>query len=200
MIQTLSKNWWLLAVCGLLYASMSIIFFEHAGNGFHSMRDVVLTGRIAVAAGACAVAAGLWNGGKGRSWLAVLNGVALVALGLILNGIIGPRIGLRTIALLVIVMAISIGILELIAGRTLRGLRRVTDGWFLTVAGVLSVAFAVPFLALGFHFIRLGPGSIAHIAWFASFYAFSAICLLGLGLCLRGLPGLSSNGLNEGMV
>lgn len=200
MIQTLSKNWWLVAICGVLYASMSVIYFEHAANGFHSMRDVVLFGRIAIVAGACAIAAALWRSIKGRSWSLALNGVALVALGLILNGIIGPRISLRTIALFVILMAISIGVLELATARTLRSIRHAADGWFLAAAGAVSVAFAISFLALGFHFIRLGPGSLADIPWFASFYGFSAICLLGLGLRLRGLSGLSSNGLNEGLA
>ena len=120
MIQTLTKNWWLLAVCGVLDAVMSVIYFDHAQHGFHGLTDIVFLGRVALAAGACTIAVGLWRSANGKSWPLVLNGVALGALGLILNGIVGFRISFRTIALLIIVTAISIGVLELITARTLR--------------------------------------------------------------------------------
>src|ERR1700680_6580 len=107
-MQTLIKTWWLLALCGVLDAIISVINFDHAGNGFHD-GTVMRMGMLALAAGACTIAAGIWSSRKGKSWLLMLNGLAFGALGLILTGIFGSRIQFGTIALLVVVMAMSIG-------------------------------------------------------------------------------------------
>jgi uncharacterized membrane protein HdeD (DUF308 family) len=185
MIQTLTKNWWLLAFSGVVEAVISIVYFNHAGHGFHALKDIVFVGRLSMAGGACTIAAGFWRPAKGKCWLLVLNGLALVAVGLIFNGIIGFRISLRTIALLIIMMAMSVGILELVTARTIWRERHVADGWFLGLAGVVSVGFALAFFALGFHWIKLGPGSVADLLWFGSYFGFSAICMLWLGLRLH---------------
>src|ERR1700730_4220501 len=137
-MQTLIKSWWLLALCGVLDAIISVINFDHAGNGFHG-NAVMQVGMLALAAGACTIAAGMWSSKNRRSWLLVLNGLALGALGLILTGIFGSRIQFRTIALLIVVMGTSLGVYELATARTSRRQRHVADEWFLGLAGVASV-------------------------------------------------------------
>jgi uncharacterized membrane protein HdeD (DUF308 family) len=176
------KNSWPLALCVVLDAMISVIYFAHAGNGFHASKDVVFLGRLTLAAGICTIAAALWNSRNGRSWLLLLNGLALGALGLILTGIFGSRISFRTIALLVILMAVSVGIFEMGSARILRRQRHVTEGWLLAAAGVVSLGFAVMFLALGLNWIKLDPGSPGQtLLWLGSYFGFSAICMLGLG-------------------
>jgi uncharacterized membrane protein HdeD (DUF308 family) len=189
VIQTLTKNWWLLAVCGVLDAVMSVIYFDHAQHGFHGLTDIVFLGRVALAAGACTIAVGLWRSANGKSWLLVLNGVAVGALGLILNGIVGFRISFRSIALLIIVTAISIGVLELITARTLRLQRQIGDGWFFGSAGLISLGFALAFFALGFRWIKPQPGSLSELLWLGAYFAFTAICTLGLALRLHSTSG-----------
>jgi uncharacterized membrane protein HdeD (DUF308 family) len=189
VIQTLTKNWWLLALCGVLDAVMSVIYFDHAGHGFHGLRDIVFLGRVALAAGACTIAVGLWRSANGKSWLLVLNGVALGALGLILNGIVGFKISFRSIALLIIVTAISIGVLELITARTLRLQRQLADGWLFGSAGLASLGFALAFFALGFRWIKPQPGSLSELLWLGAYFAFTAICTLGLALRLHSKSG-----------
>src|ERR1700730_792294 len=137
-MQPLIKTWWLLALCGVLDAIISVINFDHAGNGFHSKAPVTNMGMLALAAGACTIAAGIWSSRNRSSRLLVLNGLALGTLGLILTGIFGLRIQFRTIALLIVVMAMSIGIYELATARTLRRQRHVADEWLLGAAGVGS--------------------------------------------------------------
>lgn len=186
MIQTLIKNWWLLALCGVLDAIISIVYFDHAGHGFHSSKDILFLGRVSVATGICAIAAAMRRSDKGKCWLLALNGVALGVLGLIFNGIAGSRIiSFRTVALLIILMAASIGLLEMLTARTLRHRRHVADGWFLGFAGVASVCFVLPFFALGFGWIRIEPGSSLDLLWLGSFFAFSAICMVALALRLH---------------
>jgi len=193
MIQTLIKNWWLLALCGVLDAIISVIYLIMRGTDgpltFDSWSGmIVLLGKLTLAAGACTIAAGIWRSAQGKCWLLVLNGLALGALGLIGYKLAAHyRISFRTVALLVILMAISIGILQLVTALTLRHQRRVADGWFLALAAVASVGFALAFFALGFRWIKIEPGSNSDLLWLGFYFGFSAICMLGLALRLHSL-------------
>lgn len=203
MIQTLIKNWLLLALCGVLDAIISVIYLIMQDTDgpltFHSWNGtVVFLGKLALAAGACTIAAGILRSTNGKCWLLVLNGLALGALGLIQYGFVRFRISFFTVALLIILMAMSIGILELVIARTLRRQRHVADGWFLALVGVASVGFALAFFALGFRWIKIEPGSHADLFWLGSYFGFSAICMLGLALRLHS-QGLSQSGQREAL-
>ncbi len=201
MIQTLRKNWWLLALCGVLEAILALVNVSMQGpDGSLTLRIFapMSTGMemcwLAVAAGASTIAAGIWRSTKGRSWLLVLNGLALSAYGLIPIFWTGP-LGFRLFALLLVVMAMSIGFLELAAARTLR--RHVADKWVLRLAGAASVGFALVLFILGFRWIKLEqPESL--FLWLGSYFGFSAICMLGLALRLHSL-GSSQSGAWEAL-
>jgi uncharacterized membrane protein HdeD (DUF308 family) len=187
LIRTLIKNWWLLALCGVFDAIISVTYFYHAEHGFALKGTLVFLGRLTLAAGACTIAACVGRPTKGECWLLMLNGLALGALGLIFNGLFGFEINFTTVALLIILMAMSIGILELITARTLRRQRHVADGWFLGLAGVASLGFALAFFALGFGWIKLEPGPAQTLHWLGAYFSFSAVCMLLLGLRLGPL-------------
>jgi uncharacterized membrane protein HdeD (DUF308 family) len=189
LIQTLTKNWWLLGLCGVLDAIISgiyLIIYDtspdiHGGNGME-----VFLNRLALAAGACTIAASIWRSAKGKSWLLVLNGLALSAHGLMALFWRGP-LSFRFFALLVVVMAMTFGILALAIARTLRG--RVADEWFFGLAGAASIGFALAFLALANRWIQL-ERRLFHpsiFLWFCFYFGFSAICMLGLALRLHSL-------------
>jgi len=191
LIQTLIKNWWLLALCGVLDAIFSATnLFMQDPDGSLTFRKyavpatVVFLGKVALAAGVCTIAAGIWRSAKGKSWLLVLNGLALSALGSIFTFWTGP-LAFRTIALLLVVIAMSIGIFELVIARALR--RNVADEWFLGLAGAASFGFALAFFAFAFGWIKLEPRPHADFLWFGSYFGFSAICMLGLALRLNSL-------------
>lgn len=79
-------------------------------------------------------------------------------------------------------MAISAGIFEMGTACFLRRQRHVTQGWLLGAAGMVSLGFAVVFLAFGFNWIKLDPASPGQtLLWLGSYFGFSAICMLGLG-------------------
>lgn len=200
LIQTLMKNWWLLALCGVLEAMLAVVnLFMFMWDGSLTLRTfairgaAVLMARLALAAGACAIAAGIWSSGKGKSWLLVLNGLAFSAYGLIPLFWRGP-LSFLLFARLLVVMAMSIGIFALVTARTLRRQRHVADGWFLVLAGVASVGFALAFLALAFGWIQLERRALhpSVFLWLASYFGFSAICMLGLALRLRSLRASQS--------
>jgi len=193
MFQTLIRNWWLLAFVGVvdaMYAAMN--FFTQLPDGSLSLRTSVVhrstliqMGMLALGAGACTIAAGIWQSRKGKSWLLVLNGLASTALGLIFTFWTGP-LAFSTIALLIVVMAGSAGVFALATARTLR--RHLADEWLLGAAGVASVSFAVVFLAFVLRWMKLDPGSPAEsLRWMGSYFAFSAICMLAAGLRLNSL-------------
>ena len=180
MIQTMMKKWWLLAFCGILYAMISFIFLNQAGHVSDMFTAFAFLSNVTLAAGACTVASGILRLREGRSWLLVLNGLATGALGLILG--FGPSkpIGFRTIALLIVVMAMSIGVYELAVARTLR---RLAGEWLLGAAGAVSIGFALVFLAFILRWIKLQPSPSGQtFYWLGSYFAFSAICVLGLAL------------------
>lgn len=199
MPQTLIKNWWLLALCAVLDAIYAVMnFFMQRPDGSLTLRTgvdhrntLLYMGMLALAAGACTIAAGLWSFRKRQTSLLVLNGAACSALGLIFAYWTGP-IAFRTVALLIVVMAMSIGIYALATARTLR--RYLADQWLLHAAGLASVGFALAFLAFVFRWIKLQPSSPAQtLIWLGSYFGFSALCMLLLALRLHRL-GASSFG------
>jgi hypothetical protein len=152
----------LLILCGVLEAIISVVYLvvQNADTDL---------GKLAVAAGACAVAAGILKPTE-RSWLLVLNGLALSSLGMIQWALVRFPISFLTIALLISAMAVSIGILDIV------------DGWFFGAIRVISVGFALTFLALGLRWIRIEPGSRSDLLWIGSYFGFSAICMVALAL------------------
>ena len=190
MIQTLIQNWWLLALCGVLDALISVVYLVMAGTDGPILSStwrgtVVFVGKLAMAAGACTIAAAIWRSRSGKSWALALNGLALAALGFIQYGLTRFRISILAFAMLIIVMTVSGGILELTVARTLRRQRHIAAGWFFGLAGIVSVAFVLPSLALGLHWIRIEPGSDLDLLWLGFYFGFAAICTMTLAARLH---------------
>ncbi len=194
MTQWLIKNWWLLALCGVLYALFAVlIVLMGSPDGPPDLRMLLQSraaisrlGALAVAAGICTIAASVWSSRKDNSWLLVLNGFACSSLGLLI--ILGTtrRVTFPTIALVIVIMAMSIGLYELATARTLRG--HPLDEWLLGAAGVVSIAFAVAFLAWVLRWIKPDPNPSAEtFYWLGSYFGFTAICMVGLALRRNGL-------------
>jgi uncharacterized membrane protein HdeD (DUF308 family) len=196
MTQSLVKSWWLLALCGVLDALFAVMIFLMSPDGspnlrifMHGRNAITQLGVFALAAGICTIAASGWSSRKDNSWLLMLNGLACSSLGLLVTlGAIGATrpIAFRTIALVIVIMAMSIGLYELAAARTLRG--HPIDEWLLGAAGVVSVGFAVAFLAFVLRWIKLDPSPSAQtFNWLGSYFGFTAICMVGLALRENGL-------------
>ena len=190
MIQTLAKNWWLLALCSVLDATISVIYLiMYNADGpiaFPAWRDtVVFQTSLAMAAGACTIAAGIWRSARGKSWLLVANGIAFSAYGLI--PFIWRSLSFDIFALLIVVMATAFGILALAIARELR--HHIADEWFFRLAGAVSVSFALAFLALVNRWIQLErrPFHPSVFVWLCVYFGFSALCMLGLALLLPRL-------------
>ena len=203
MIRALTKAWWLLALCGVLdamHAAMNLLMLPPDGS--LSLRRYALPdgvwdmGMLALAAGACAIAAGLWNFGRDNSWLLSLHGLALGAFGLIgVSPLVRGPLSFRPVSLLFVVMAVSIGAFAFGSAQTQRSGAR--ERWFLRVAGAASIGFAFSFFAVGFAWVRLGPPHSFWI-WMSSYFGFCAIFMLWLALRVHS-QGLSQSGQREAL-
>ena len=196
MTQSLVKSWWLLALCGVLDALLAIlILLMGRPDGspilrtlIHGRAAVSQLGIVALAAGVCTIAASVWGSRKDSSWLLMLNGLACSSLGLLVTLGATRAITFRTIALVMVIMAMSTGLYELGTARALRG--HLADGWLLGAAGVVSVGFAVAFMAFVLRWIKLDPSpSTQTFNWLGSYFGFTAICMVGLALRINGLRG-----------
>ena len=191
MPQTLNKNWWLLGLYGILNAIISAIYLVMQRTDgpvlFHTWgRTIVFEGQLAIAAGVCAMAAGIWRAGTGKSWALALNGLALAVLGVIQYGFTHLRISIITFAFLIIVMAISSAVVELRMAQRFRRERYYVDSWFFGLAGALSVAFVLPSVALAQYWIPISRGSHLDLLWLGSYFGFTAICTMALAVrCYR---------------
>ena len=101
-------------------------------SGFDTWNgSVVLLGELAVGAGLCTIAAGVWKASSGKCWLLALHGIALGALGVIQYGFTDFRIGLLTVALLMAVMAVSLGVLGLMLAKEMGPSSQAAERWVL---------------------------------------------------------------------
>jgi uncharacterized membrane protein HdeD (DUF308 family) len=191
MTQSVVKSWWLLALCGVLDALFAVLIVlmgnsDGSPNFMHGRNAITPLGLLALAAGVCTIAASVWRSRKDNSWLLVLNGLATSSLGILVALGATRPITFRTIALVIVIMAMSIGLYELATARTLRG--HLIDEWLLGAAGVVSFGFAVVFLAFVLRWIKLDPSPSAQtFNWLGSYFGFTAICMVGLALRLDGL-------------
>ena len=189
-IRALTNTWWLLALCGVLdamHAAMNLLMrnpdTSMSLRRFARPNAVWDMGMLALAAGACAIAAGLWNSGRNNSWLLSLHGLALGAFGLIgVSPLVRGPLSFRPVSLLFVVMAVSIGAFALGTAQTPRSAAQ--ERGFLRLAGAVSIGFALSFIAVGFGWVRLGPPHSFWI-WMSSYFGFCAIFMLWLALCLH---------------
>ena len=171
------RTWWLLAVAAL-EAAAAVLYFQNAGHGFHLRTTVPLLGRLALATGACGIAAGVRT--APRDWLLGLNGLAFGVLGLVLTGVFGFRIGFRVIAFLILATAISMAAVEWKAGRILRLGGRHSRGIIFAVAALLLLLFGGVFAAMALTGVRSAPGSHSELFLLGAYFTLSAASVLTL--------------------
>ena len=171
------KNVWWLRLGAAFELILAVLFFNAAE--IHSRQLVVVLGWLTMAAGVCTLATAIWSTAIRQRWLLLLNGVAGCGLGLILS--FATRVSFRTIALMVTVMAVSLGA-QMLMSITKASWSRNRE-WLSAGAGSAAIAFGLVFLAFVFHWIRLDPTSPAEsFLWLGSFFGWSAVCSLDVSL------------------
>jgi len=181
-VNAIAKVWWLLALAGiadLAHAAINLLFLNPSvGLRTFAAPDAVWDmGMLALVAGACAVAAGVWSTGKNGTWLLALHGLALAAFGAIaVSPLVKGPLSFRPISLVFLVTAASLAAFAWNLGRR-------PIAW-------MAFAFAVSFPVVGF-LVRLAP-PWAFFVWMSSYLAFCAVFLLWLAFRARGVVLSSS--------
>jgi hypothetical protein len=188
MHRTLTQTWWLLALCGVadaMHAAMNLLMLSPSGH--LSLRrlavpnEILDIGILSIAAGACAIAMGLWSAGRNYSWLLSLHGSALAAFGVIaVSPLVKGPLSFRPVSLLFVAMASSMAAFAFLAAQII----------WARLAGAVSIGFALSFIAVGFNWVKLGSPESFWI-WMSSYFAFCAIFMLSFAALARSrsLPG-----------
>jgi hypothetical protein len=166
------SSWWLVA-CSVFEAAFAAAAFVQTREistlrSFTHTREALLQmGLLALGAGLCAIAGSLNRYRNTSSWLLTANGAGCSVLGFIFAFWTG-RLAFRTVALLLAVMGITLGLHELWGAIRERMLR--------IAVAALSLTFGLAFLGLAIHWIELDPRSpAASLYWLGAYFSFAAV-------------------------
>jgi uncharacterized membrane protein HdeD (DUF308 family) len=176
MIADLSRNWWVLALRGVLGILFGIVAFVWPGATLAAL--ILVFGAYVFVDGIFAVIAGIGMRRQiDRWWLIVLEGAA----GIILGVLTFRSPDTTALILLTFIAAWSIvtGIFEIATAVRLRKL--IADEWLLILSGVVSIIFGILLIALP------DAGGLS-IVWLLGAYALLfGILTLMLSFRLRGM-------------
>jgi len=176
MLETLIRNWWALALRGVIAVLFGLAAFIWPGITLTVL--VLFFGAYAFVDGILALlAAARLHGDMGgeRWWALLVEGLAGVAAGILT--FIWPSITTLVLLYLIAAWAVVTGVFEILTAVRLR--KEVANEWMLVLAGIASVVFGV-LLA-----IRPGAGAVA-VAWLIGAYAIVfGLLLLALAFRLR---------------
>jgi uncharacterized membrane protein HdeD (DUF308 family) len=176
MANELARNWWLLALRGVLGILFGIGAFVWPGATLAAL--VIVFGAYVFVDGIFAVAAGI---GMRRQlnlwWLIVLEGAAGIVLGLLTFR--SPDTTALVLLTFIAAWSIITGIFEIASALRLRKL--IANEWLMILSGILSIIFGILLIA------QPGAGAIS-IVWLLGAYAllFGMLTLM-LALRLRGM-------------
>lgn len=170
----ISRNWWTLALRGLVAVVFGILAF--AWPGMTLLTLVFLFGAYALADGVLALV-NAYRAPKGypRFGRLILHGLFSLAAGIL--AFVWPGITALALLLLIAAWAIVTGVLEITTAVELR--KVIAHEWLMVLGGVLSVLFGLVLL------VRPAVGALALIWWIGSFAIVFGIVLMTLAFRVR---------------
>jgi uncharacterized membrane protein HdeD (DUF308 family) len=174
-LDSLTRNWWAVALRGLAGILFGIITFVSPGISLAAL--VLLFGAYAFADGVLSIVSAVRRRGADRWWLLLLQGIVGIGAGVVT--LLWP--GITALALLFVMAAWALvgGALQVAAAIRLR--KVITGEWLLALSGVLSIALGVLLVLFP------GPGALALVIWIGAYAFVFGILLLVLGFKLRSL-------------
>ena len=171
MLHSLARNWWALALRGLVAVLFGLLTFLLPGITLVTL--VLLFGAYALADGVFNLIA--FFRVASHHWAFLIEGV----IGIIAGILTFVWSGITAIVLLYLIAfwAIFTGVFEIIAGVRLR--KAITNEWLLILMGVLSLLFGV--------LILFAPvvGALAIVLWIGAYALVFGVILLVLAFRLR---------------
>jgi uncharacterized membrane protein HdeD (DUF308 family) len=175
-VDTLSRNWWLVVLRGVLGIAFGIITFVAPAISLAAL--VLLFGAYAFADGVFAIASAVRRRDTAEPWWVLLL-EGLVGIGAGLVTLFLPGITALVLLYIIAGWAVATGILELVAAVRLR--KEIKHEWLLALGGIASLAFGV-LIAL-----FPGAGALALVIWIGAYALVFGALLVALGFRLRGL-------------
>jgi uncharacterized membrane protein HdeD (DUF308 family) len=182
MLVILARNWWAMALRGLLAVLFGVAAFLWPDLTLAAL--VILWGAYALVDGIFALIGAVRAAEQRMTWWPfVLEGLLGIAVGVLT--FLWPDLTALALLYLIAAWAILTGVVEIAAAVRLR--RVISGEWLLGLAGVASIIFGAILVA------SPGTGALA-VVWLIGSYALVfGIVLLALGFRLRGsqreLPG-----------
>jgi uncharacterized membrane protein HdeD (DUF308 family) len=178
LASTLSRNWWLLVLRGVVAIVFGVLAWAEPGITLAAL--VLLFGAYSMADGILC----LWTaiaGPKGHEywWLVLLQG--LVGIGIGLLSFFAPGITALALLFYIAIWAIATGTLEIAAAIRLR--KEIDNEWLLLLAGLASVAFGVVLAA------QPAAGALAVLWLIGSYAILFGVLLLILAFKVRNFVG-----------
>ena len=172
MLHTLARNWWALALRGLVAVLFGLLTFFLPGITLVTL--VLLFGAYALVDGIFNVIA--FFRVASHHWAFLIEGVIGIIAGILTFA--WPGITAIVLLYLIAFWAIFTGVFEIVAGIRLR--KAITNEWLLIVMGVLSLLFGV--------LILFAPivGALAIVLWIGAYALVFGVFLLALAFRLRG--------------
>ncbi len=175
MLGHLARNWWTLALRGVVAIVFGILALVWPGLTVIAL--VVLIGAYLLVDGVVAVGAAIRAAERHRSWgVLLVEGLAGIVAGILT--FVWPGITAIVLLFLIGAWAIVTGVMEVIAAVRLRD--EIQGEWLLGLGGILSVLFGVVVL------VHPGAGAVA-LVWLIAWYAIIfGIVLIALAFRVRG--------------
>jgi len=176
MEYSLARNWWVLALRGVLAILFGVLVFFLPILGWLML--IASFAAYALVDGVFAIMAAVSGHGEGRKWWALaLEGLLGISAGVIT--LLWPALTMEVLFFVIAGWAMATGVFQIVAAIRLR---KVIEGeWVLALSGILSILFGVT-LAL-----FPGPGSLA-IALLIGVYSVAfGVLFLAVAFRLRSL-------------
>jgi len=176
MLRTLAKNWWVLALRGLLAILFGLLTVFSPGSAL--VTRVLLFGAYTLADGIFNVLA--YSRAASYHWALLLEGMIGVVAGILT--LAWPAMTANVLPYIIAFRAMFTGGIEIIAGVCLQ--KVIKNEWLLLLMGILSKAFGT------FVLFTPGVGVLAIVLWIGLYVLISGVLLLDLAFRLRGDPRL----------
>jgi len=178
MLHSLAKNWWALALRGLVAVLFVLLTFLLPGITLATL--VLLFGAYALADGIFNVIA--FFKVASHQWALLIEGVIGVIAGVLTFA--WPAITALVLLYLIAFWAIFTGVLEIVAAVRLR--TAISNEWLLLSMGVLSLLFGLFILFVP------GAGALAIVLWIGAYALVFGIFLMAFAFRLRGYRHLTT--------
>jgi uncharacterized membrane protein HdeD (DUF308 family) len=179
MVVSLSRNWWLVVLRGVLAILFGVLAFVWPAITWLTL--ILMFGIYAIVDGIAAVVTGFSHTKDSpRWWMFLLEGLLGIAAGVI--ALVAPGLTSLVLIYMIASWAVITGILEIVAAIRLRN--EITNEWGLGLGGLISIVLGVLL------FLQPAAGSLAIIWLIAAYAVIFGILLVILGFRLKnwGVP------------